>query len=123
LAGSSGNRRPQYRVRHGNPQEDPVIVEIQCLPFPPGTDQNPYAHIEAAIALVQASGLKYEVDALGTTIEGEPDAVWALVRKMHEACLDAGANALVSVVKFEQSRAATPPTIGSLTGKFREGRA
>jgi hypothetical protein len=26
-------------------------------------------------------------------------------------------------VKFEQSRAATPPTIGSLTGKFREGRA
>jgi len=96
-----------------------VIVEIQCLPFPPGTEQEPYKHIESAIALVQSSGLKYEVDALGTTIEGEPDAVWALVRRMHEACLDAGANSLVSVVKFEQSRAAQPPTIDSLTGNFR----
>jgi uncharacterized protein YqgV (UPF0045/DUF77 family) len=97
-----------------------VIVEIQCLPSPAGTPDEPYRHIEAAIALIQASGLKYEVGALGTTIEGEPDAVWALVRHAHEACLDAGATGLVSVVKFEESRAVAPPTIDSLTAKFRD---
>jgi len=95
-----------------------MIIEIQCLPFPPGTPENRYAHIEAAIAIIQASGLKYEVGALGTTIEGEPDAAWAVARKAHEACLAAGAGGIVTVIKVEQA-ATEPPTIDSLTAKFR----
>ncbi len=95
-----------------------MIIEIQCLPSPPGTEDNRYAHIEAAIAIIQASGLKYEVGALGTTIEGEPDAVWALARQAHEACLAAGAAGLVTVLKVEQA-SADPPTIESLTARFR----
>lgn len=97
-----------------------MIVEIQCLPFPPGDAERRYRHIEAAIAVIQQSGLHYEVGALGTTIEGEPDEVWPLVRRVHEACLEAGANALVSVIKVEQARLpVNQPTIGSLTGDFR----
>jgi len=97
-----------------------MIMEIQCLANPPGTPENKYAHVEAAIAVIQQSGLKYEVDALGTTVEGYPDAIWSLGRAVHEACLTAGANSLVTVVKFAQSRdEATGSTIDSLTGKFR----
>jgi uncharacterized protein YqgV (UPF0045/DUF77 family) len=96
-----------------------VIVEVQCLPSPAGTPDNPYRHIEAAIGLIEGSGLKYEVGALGTTIEGEPDEIWPLVRRVHEACLASGADGLVSVVKFEQSASVQPPTIASLTSKFR----
>ena len=97
-----------------------MIAEIQCLPSPMGSDGAPYAHIEAAIAVLQGSGLHYEVGALGTTVEGEPDAVWAVIRRAHEACLAAGARGLVSVVKFEQTRErADQPTVASLTGKFR----
>ena len=97
-----------------------MIAEIQCLPSPMGTDEAPYAHIEAAIAVLQGSGLHYEVGALGTTVEGEPNAVGAVIRRAHEACLAAGARGLVSVVKFEQTRAlADQPTVASLTGKFR----
>lgn len=97
-----------------------MIVEIECLANPPGTPESPYKHIEAAIDVIQRSGLAYEVSALGTTIEGEPDELWAVVREAHEACLAAGAAGLVSVVKFQQSAAASgAPTIASLTGKFR----
>lgn len=97
-----------------------MIMEIECLANPPGTAENRYAHVEAAIAVIQESGLKYEVDALGTTVEGEPDAVWALARAVHEACLNAGATSVVSVVKFAQSAdVATGATMSSLTGKFR----
>ena len=97
-----------------------MIVEIQCLAFPPGTPDDRYRHIEAAIAVIQSSGQKYEVGALGTTIEGEPDMLWPLIRRVHEACLEAGAEGLVSVVKFEQTRRSEgAPTISSLTGKFR----
>ncbi|MGE5597376.1 MAG: MTH1187 family thiamine-binding protein [Hyphomicrobiales bacterium] len=97
-----------------------MIVEIECLANPPGTESNPYEHIEAAIRVIQESGLKYEVGALGSTVEGEPDELWPLVRRVHEACLKAGARGLVSVIKVEQTRDdVAQPTIEGLTGKFR----
>lgn len=96
-----------------------MIVEIQCLPQPAGTAETPYSVIEAAIAAVQASGLKYEVSALGTTFEGEPDEVWAVTRRVHEACLAAGARSVVSLIKVEQAAGPVPPTIESLTRKYR----
>lgn len=97
-----------------------MIVEIQCLAFPPGVEGDTYKHIEAAIRVIAGSGLAYEVGALGTTIEGEPEAVWRVAREAHEAVLAAGANGLVTVLKVEQTRdVAAQPTIGSLTGKWR----
>ena len=97
-----------------------MIAEIECLARPPGTPDDPYKHVEAAIAVIQNSGLKYEVGALGTTVEGEPDALWALLRRIHEACLESGTDGLVSVIKVAQSADSTrQSTMDSLTGKFR----
>jgi len=96
-----------------------MIVEIQCLANPPGTRTDRWAHIDAAIRVIQESGLHYEVSPLGTTFEGEPDAVWPIVRRVHEACLAAGARSLVSVIKVEQAAGEDAPTMGSLTSKFR----
>ena len=97
-----------------------MIVEIQCLARPAGTPENRYKHIEAAIARVQDSGLKFEVGALGTTIEGEPDQLWPLVRAVHEATIQSGAEGCVSVIKVSQSApAAAQTTINDLVGKFR----
>jgi uncharacterized protein YqgV (UPF0045/DUF77 family) len=92
-----------------------VIAEIQVAPSPPGTAEDPHAHVEAAIAVLAASGLRYEVSALGTTIEGEDDAVWATLRAAHEAMLAAGATAGISHVKI----ASVNRTMDSLTHKFR----
>jgi len=92
-----------------------VIAEIQVAPAPPGTADNPHAHVEAAIAVIQASGLRYEVGALGTTLEGDDDAVWATLRAAHEAMLAAGATGGISHVKV----ASVDRTIDSLTHKFR----
>jgi uncharacterized protein YqgV (UPF0045/DUF77 family) len=92
-----------------------VIAEIQVAPSPPGTDDNPHAYVEAAIAVLQNSGLHCEVGALGTTLEGEADAVWDTLRAAHEAMLIAGANGGLSHVKI----ASVQRTMGSLTEKFR----
>lgn len=97
-----------------------MIVEIECLPTPPGTEDSRYAHVEAAIAVIQESGLKYEVSALGTTFEGEPDDLWPVVRRVHEACLESGANSVVTIIKVAQSARVDGPTMQSLTSKFRE---
>ena len=98
-----------------------MLLEIQCLASPPGTDDDRYRHVEAAIAVIQASGLKYEVGALGTTVEGSADELWPLARRVHEACLEAGAASVISVAKFAQAvDPARQSTMSSLTGKFRE---
>ena len=92
-----------------------MIAEIQVAPSPPGTSENPHAHVEAAIAVIQASGLRYEVGALGTTLEGDDDQVWATLRAAHEAMLAAGATGGISHIKI----ASVNRTIDSLTAKFR----
>jgi uncharacterized protein YqgV (UPF0045/DUF77 family) len=92
-----------------------VIAEIQVAPSPMGTADNPHAHVEAAIAVIQASGLRYEVGAMGTTLEGDDDQVWATLRAAHEAMLASGATGGISHVKV----ASVNRTIDSLTAKFR----
>ncbi|HWO94127.1 MAG TPA: thiamine-binding protein [Dehalococcoidia bacterium] len=98
-----------------------MIAEVECIPTPAGTESEPYRFVDAAIAVIQQSGLHYEVSALGTTLEGEPDQVWDTVRRTHEACLAAGARGLLTIVKFEQvAEGREQPTMDSLTKKFRQ---
>jgi uncharacterized protein YqgV (UPF0045/DUF77 family) len=92
-----------------------VIAEIQVAPSPPGTPENPHGHVEAAIAVIRQSGLHCEVGALGTTLEGDADAVWATLRAAHEAMLAAGATSGISYLKV----ASIERTMESLTAKFR----
>ena len=98
-----------------------MIIEVQCLPQPLGVAGDRYAHVDAAIAVIEASGLPYEVGALGTTVEGSPDELWALARAVHEATLAAGADAAVTVLKVAEAGGGRPsPTVSELTGKFRD---
>ena len=104
-----------------------MIIEIQCLPNPPGTSTNRWAHVEAAIAIIEQSGLRYEVGPLGTSVEGEPDEIWPLLRRVHEATLgpsldgaSVGAHGVVSIIKVEQTRKREDdPSMHDLVGKFR----
>ncbi len=99
-----------------------MIAELQCLPTPSGTPDDLHAHVEAAIVVIQRSGLTYEVGPLGTSIEGPADAVWTVLRQAHSACLAAGADRIVSVIKvYEGSDEGTPQatTMDRLTRKFR----
>jgi uncharacterized protein YqgV (UPF0045/DUF77 family) len=96
-----------------------MLVEIQVLPSPPGTSENRYTYVDAAIAQIQKSGLQYEVGPLGTSIEGAPDELWPLLRAVHEATLAAGAGSVLSVIKAGQAAADAGPRMDDLTAKFR----
>ncbi|MGI9093727.1 MAG: thiamine-binding protein [Mycobacteriales bacterium] len=96
-----------------------MIVEIQCLPTPAGTPDDPHATVEAAIAVITDSGLHYEVGPLGTTVEGEPDDVWPVLRRAHEACLEAGATTAIAMVKIAEMAGPQAKSMDELTRKFR----
>ncbi|MQA32001.1 thiamine-binding protein [Modestobacter roseus] len=92
-----------------------MIAEIQVAPSPPGTPDDRHAFVEAAVRVIQASGLRHEVGALGTTLEGDADVVWDTLRAAHEAMMLAGADGGLSHVKI----ASVQRTMDSLTHKFR----
>lgn len=96
-----------------------MLAEIQVAPRPAGTSEKPYAHVDAAIAVIQASGLTYEVHALGTVVEGAPEEIWPLLRRVHEATLDAGATSSAAVIKVSQGADDGGPSIADLVTRFR----
>ncbi|HRC06579.1 MAG TPA: thiamine-binding protein [Miltoncostaeales bacterium] len=95
-----------------------MIMELQVLPAPSGTADDTYAHVDAAIALIVASGVRYEVGPLGTSVEGTPDQLWPLARAVHEATLHAGARSCVSIIKVADGPA-VPTQMAELTAKHR----
>ena len=96
-----------------------MIAEIQVIPRPVGTAQNRYQYVDAAIAVIQSSGLRYEVHGLGTVVEGPPEKVWALLQAVHQATLEAGAERTLSVIKVSSGAQAGGPRVEDLVKKFR----
>lgn len=96
-----------------------MIVEIQVLPRPAGTPDDPHRHVEAAIAVIQQAGVTHEVGALGTTFEASPDQAWEVSRAAHEACLASGAESVITMLKLSEAAGDSGPTIARLVGKFR----
>lgn len=97
-----------------------VLAEIQVIPRPAGTPGDPYRHVDAAIAVIQASGLRYEVHGLGTVVEGPPEKIWPLLQAVHQATLDAGAERTLSIIKVSSGAQAGGPRVEDLVGKFRK---
>lgn len=96
-----------------------MIVEIEVLPRPAGTPDDPYRHVEAAIAVIQQSGVAHEVGALGTTFEAPAEDAWRISRAAHEACLASGADSVITILKISEAAGDSGPSIGALVGKFR----
>ncbi len=97
-----------------------MIAEIQVIPRPAGTAEDRYKHVDAAIAVIQASGLRYEVHALGTVIEGPPEKIWPMLQAVHEATLRSGAERTLTMIKVSGGSQAGGPRAEDLTRKFRK---
>ena len=60
-----------------------VIVEFSIFPMDKGESLSPY--VARALKLIQDSGLPYELNPMGTCVEGEWNAVMALVDRCFQA--------------------------------------
>ena len=75
-----------------------VNVGFQVLPKMSGG--NVYPVVDKAIEVVQLSGVKYEVGAMETVMEGELDLLLDIVKRAQEACILAGASEVMTHVKI-----------------------
>lgn len=97
-----------------------MIAEIQVIPRPAGTADDRYKHVDAAIAVIQASGLRYEVHGMGTVIEGPPEKIWPLLQAVHQATLESGSERTLSIIKVSGGAQAGGPRVEDLVRKFRK---
>jgi len=97
-----------------------MIAEIQVVPRPAGTSDDRYKHVDAAIAVIQSSGLHYEVHGMGTVVEGPPEKIWPLLQAVHQATLEAGAERTLSIIKVSSAAQPGGPHVEDLVSKFRK---
>ena len=59
---------------------------------------------KAVKVLEQEKGIKYELTAMGTIVEGDLDGILAVVKKMHEQVFGEGVARVVTTVKIDDRR-------------------
>ena len=91
-----------------------VVAEISVTPLVDG----PIApFVDAAVDEVKKSGLKYEVDAMGTTIEGDLDQVLDIVKRAHQAVRRKGVHRFFTEIRIDDKEEGT--TIEEETRDYR----
>jgi uncharacterized protein YqgV (UPF0045/DUF77 family) len=61
------------------------MPQLQILPIV--EDKHPYEWVDEAISIIQQSGVKYEVGAFATTLEGSYTAVMRVINDVNEYLL------------------------------------
>jgi uncharacterized protein (TIGR00106 family) len=76
-----------------------VVAELTVTPLVEG-DIKPF--VDVAVDEIKKSGVKYEVDALGTTLEGDLDTVFRVARQAHQAVKNKGAERVMTELRIDE---------------------
>jgi uncharacterized protein (TIGR00106 family) len=74
-----------------------VIVDLTIIPLGVGVSLSPY--VAACEKVLSDAGLKAQLHANGTNIEGEWDEVFAAIKRCHEVVHEMGAPRISTVIK------------------------
>lgn len=79
------------------------IVDISVVPV--GTKTTSVSkYVQAAIAVIKKSGLKFQVSSMGTAIEGDLGKIFKTVQEIHKTCFAQGAKRLLTTIKIDDRR-------------------
>lgn len=80
-----------------------VIADVAVMPLRPFTSEDEmYKVVDACIEKIQESGLKYEIGAMSTTIEGDYDEVFDLIKIIHKLPFELGCERVITVVRVDE---------------------
>jgi len=97
-----------------------AMVEVSVVPLGTGS-ASVSRYVARAVKVLQGEeGVKYELGAMGTIIEGDLARLMALVGKMHEAVFAAGAMRVATTVKIDERRDKALSASGKLASLRRE---
>lgn len=76
-----------------------INLSLQIIPVVP--EEQVYDVVDKVIAYIAQTGVKYEVGAMETTMEGELSQLLEVVKKAQDICVEEGASRVLSVVKID----------------------
>jgi len=80
-----------------------AIVAVSISPVGEGASVSDY--VAAALEVLrEQSAIAYRTDPMFTTLEGDADEIFALIRRMQEAVFEAGAMRVGTVIKMDDRR-------------------
>ncbi|MFC1693471.1 MTH1187 family thiamine-binding protein [Candidatus Latescibacterota bacterium] len=78
-------------------------MEIAVYPLGTG-DASVSKEVSAVFDVLERSGLSYEITVMGTIIEGSPDELFALARRLHDVIFSDKVKRVVTVIKIDDRR-------------------
>ncbi|MFB3883292.1 MAG: MTH1187 family thiamine-binding protein [Armatimonadota bacterium] len=81
----------------------PVIMEISVIPTgraDPGLGEA----VTEVLKVAEKHGVNYELNAMGTTIEGDLETLLKVAREMHEVCFGMGYPRVQTIIKLDDRR-------------------
>ena len=105
----------------GLPERGWAVAELFILPLGTGAP-SVREHIRALYRIVTESGIKHELTAMGTLVEGRVEDIWALAARLHDACFDAatGTQRVVTSVRLDERRGEPLTLEGKVRGALGE---
>lgn len=80
-----------------------VIADVAVVPLRPYKgEEEMYKVVDACIEEIKNSGLKYEIGAMSTTIEGDFDEVFELLKKIHKIPFDLGCERVITTARIDE---------------------
>ncbi len=76
-------------------------INVSFQVIPKVSDEDTYRVVDLAIDVVKKSGVKFEVGPMETTMEGELDQLLEIVKQAQQACVDAGAERVMTIIKID----------------------
>ena len=61
-------------------------------------------YVADALRVIERSGLRYQLHAMHTEVEGDLEALLRLIPQVHEACFARGAQRLSTTIKIDDRR-------------------
>lgn len=80
-----------------------AIVAVSIAPVGEGVSVSPWV-ARAIRVLEEQDRVRYWVGPMFTTLEGDLDEIWRLIRRMQEAMFEAGAVRVSTVIKIDDRR-------------------
>ena len=93
-----------------------INASIQIVPIT--QDKHPYEWVDEAIAIIQQSGIKYEVGPFATVLEGTYPDVMALIENINEYLYSRGCPEWISNIQI-QIRSNSDITVAEKIEKFK----
>ena len=112
---SSKRHRRQAAGRPAAAEARPVAIMALSV-SPIGTESTSVGeYVADALRVIERSGLRYQLHAMFTEVEGDLEALVRQIPQAHEACFARGAQRLSTVIKIDDRRDAP----SSIEGKVR----